>query len=440
MYCDECGKRLKDGVDFCYRCIAKNDDVIRDCAVCENPIEEDFHVYLTPNPETAVCSLCDKTINTLITPEEDEQDKNVAYSYLNSFFNDLKNKETKKYLNEKLKEYEQEEHKFPDIPDVKTPKIRRRIILTHKVKSKFIFTFLILFYYFVLGCFFVGFKLIHIEENYMSEESYYMYGYRQYETLEQANTATLEASGTAVFILYIHITSILFFFSRIYQNISLLAHGARKIIMQEEREFLIPLFDEVYEEVIKENPKTNKNIRPYIIDSLNVESFAVGNAIVISKGIVDSFTEEEIKSVLAHEFAHISNHYTTILLFIQASLIFLTLMINLYKFLTTPKKIIIKQKKDADYSTAAVQSNHFIFDFLFFIPTFFFQALFAVGKRSNEFYADEFASKLGYGEALKSVLKAIYEIELTRKLSFMERLMNAHPPTPERISRLEQFN
>lgn len=108
MYCDECGQKLRNGIDFCDKCIAKNDEVDRNCSICKNPIEEEKRTYLTSNVETAICSTCSMQINIFIDIEEDEQEKIIAYSYLNSFFNEITNEETKFFLKEKFDKYRHE--------------------------------------------------------------------------------------------------------------------------------------------------------------------------------------------------------------------------------------------------------------------------------------------------------------------------------------------
>ncbi len=83
----------------------------------------------------------------------------------------------------------------------------------------------------------------------------------------------------------------------------------------EEQEKLLPLFEEVYEEVRKEYPKVNKEIKLYIDSDMNINAYAVGsNTITITRGAYLSLRDAEIKGIFAHEFAHIIHGDTFLLL------------------------------------------------------------------------------------------------------------------------------
>lgn len=303
-------------------------------------------------------------------------------------------------------------------------------------RTNLILILVILFYYLTLFNFFNRYHLIYIyKTDKMTEEEYRLYGYRDYDSFADTNKWKMWLSEPAKMILFIHAISIVFFFGKIYESILIaFVHGARKIMMEDEF-YILELFQEVYDEAIKEKPKISKKIKLFIIDSMNIEAYAFSNTILITKGAINTLSNDEIKGVLAHEFGHLSNLFQKLLLFVKASLFFGSLLITIYKFLRKNIDIAIEGKNDI-YSVT-VQSSFFIVDILFAIPIFIFQFFFAIGRRENEYYADEFAFTIGYGEELKSVLKIIYQMELTKKLSVMDRLMNSHPLTPERIANIE---
>ena len=84
-----------------------------------------------------------------------------------------------------------------------------------------------------------------------------------------------------------------------------IVEGARKIQTKEEKDYLLPLFDEVYENAKKENSKLSDGIKLYITDDMFPNAFAMGRkTIAVTKGAIETFNQEELKGVIAHEFGH----------------------------------------------------------------------------------------------------------------------------------------
>lgn len=91
--------------------------------------------------------------------------------------------------------------------------------------------------------------------------------------------------------------------------------GARPLATQKDKDYLLPLFQSVYDEVLELNPKTSKKIKLYIAEDYTVNAFAVGrNTIVLNRGAIEGFSEEQLKGVIAHEFGHLSHGDTKALL------------------------------------------------------------------------------------------------------------------------------
>ena len=83
--------------------------------------------------------------------------------------------------------------------------------------------------------------------------------------------------------------------------------GSRSIKTQEEKNKLLPLFDDVYKSVLRDNPNVNKKIKLYIEDNININAYALGtSSIIITRGSMEQLTNEEIKGLFAHEFGHIA--------------------------------------------------------------------------------------------------------------------------------------
>ena len=92
-------------------------------------------------------------------------------------------------------------------------------------------------------------------------------------------------------------------------------NNIREVQTREEKEYLLPIFEEVYQNAKEKSPRLNKNIKLYIDDSLTVNAFALGrNTIAVTRGAIATFSEDELKGILAHEFGHHVNGDTKALL------------------------------------------------------------------------------------------------------------------------------
>jgi heat shock protein HtpX len=408
MYCAECGEELRNNMNFCNKCgtevnSRKNRKNNRECSVCGSSIEDGFYICLTRTPETRICMACDKELDTLTDKKENEQNRFIAYNYFKNFMEQIKNDETKVYLNIKLNEYEQD-NKEKDQEEPENADAYANGYAIKFIKTNFLLFLISFFYSFTLSYCLVSAKL----------------------------------TSLLWFIIIVQTILVMFLLSKTGETfMRTTVYNARELL-EDEKNYLMPLFEEVYQEAIKHNPHINRNIRLYIIDDLEIQAYVLGsNTIMITCGAINSLNREEIKGILAHEFGHISNHFPKILIIVQTSMWIVSAFLAVYKLLSRIIKHMIKVREE-QYGTITVNLIGFLLDSLFVIPIFIFQFIFSMGRRSNEFYADEFAEEIGYGEELTSALKLLNKIELTGKLSFKERLLNSHPPTPERIARLER--
>lgn len=91
--------------------------------------------------------------------------------------------------------------------------------------------------------------------------------------------------------------------SPIGEGILRFIYGLRETKTNKDKEHLFPLFMEVYD-TIKENENyTNSKIKIYIDNSMTVNAYAIGRrTIAITKGAMQSLTDNQIKGLFAHEF------------------------------------------------------------------------------------------------------------------------------------------
>lgn len=91
--------------------------------------------------------------------------------------------------------------------------------------------------------------------------------------------------------------------------------GAKPIQTQQDKDYLLPIFEEVYQEAKKFSPNLNQDITLYVTDSMTVNAFAVGRkTIAVTRGAVNTFSSDELKGILSHELGHMANGDTKALL------------------------------------------------------------------------------------------------------------------------------
>lgn len=228
--------------------------------------------------------------------------------------------------------------------------------------------------------------------------------------------------------------------------------GARKIMTNQEAEFLYPLFYSVYQDAIKTNPSISRNIKLYIDETPEINGFAIGsNTIAITRGAMETLDEQEICGLLAHEFGHISNGDTKVLLIYTLgngilSILFLAITYIIHIFV-----ILLTWITFFDYKNNIEGSSILLCillpiiimkKFLGTIISFFgflFGLIISFARRQHERQADYFAFQSGNGNNLLRLLYTLQAINLNNKLPLLERLKSSHPIIPKRIMYLEQW-
>ena len=221
--------------------------------------------------------------------------------------------------------------------------------------------------------------------------------------------------------------------------------SARPLRTNEELEYLQPLFEEVYENALEENPKLSKEIKLYIIDVMFVNAFAMGRkTIAVTKGAIETFSQEELKGVLAHEFGHISHGHTKALLLTVVGNFILSFFVFLFRTFIKIMGFISSIFASTSPAMLIVNIINWIFSILFEITFFLFiylgQIILSLNSRSNEYQADSFAYEIGFGEELTQSLYLLQKINMTQKMTLKEKLTSSHPHLAQRIERLENMN
>jgi heat shock protein HtpX len=220
--------------------------------------------------------------------------------------------------------------------------------------------------------------------------------------------------------------------------------NCRKPATEKEINYLSPIFEEVYQKAIEENPKLNKNIKLYIMDAMYVNAFAIGSkTIAVTQGAVETFSRDELKGIIAHEFGHINyGHTRALLLTYVGNMIFSALVFILHLIL------ILLQTISLIFTTRNIMNIIFylltsLFKALFLVSLFLFvnvgDIILAFNSRAKEKEADTFAHTVGFGKQLIQSLYILQKISMNKKAKLSERLKATHPHTAYRIQHLESL-
>ena len=242
------------------------------------------------------------------------------------------------------------------------------------------------------------------------------------------------------FTLIIYVVSIGLALSPLGEFVMRRLEGARPVETKKDIDYLMPLFEEVYDEAKARTPSLNKHIKLYISEAKYVNAFAIGRkTVMVARGAIESFSPEELKGAIAHELGHMASGDTTarlltivgngffsaIVLMCRAVIVFYELVIGLISkkyVLTIIISFIVKML------------------FSYTISAFLFvgSMILALNSRYREYLADDYAYQIGFGEGLKDMLYQINSLHMGGKRTIKQWLRASHPHTTARIARLEK--
>ncbi len=227
---------------------------------------------------------------------------------------------------------------------------------------------------------------------------------------------------------------IAFVSSNIAEGILRYANSVRRVATDTEKERLIPLFKEVYSRSLHRNKAIGKHIKLYIVDSMEVNAYIIGrNTLAVTRGAIETFNDEELKGVMAHEFGHINNFDGQITLLIEfCTTAFLWLFIGI-SFIFRFLEGLFQNNLIGDIFGIVRQIFELVVKFILFVWTLIISG----GSRKKEYKADMYAKNLGYGEQLKSALYILYNMEISDKKGLIKNLKRTHPILAYRIENLE---
>lgn len=242
-----------------------------------------------------------------------------------------------------------------------------------------------------------------------------------------------------VFVVYA--VSLIIGFSPLGEKLLRLLNRVRPLETKRETEYLQPLFDEVYERA-KEKNKHLRRIEICVIDNMTVNAIALGRkTIAVTKGAMQTFTEDELKAVIGHEIAHLVHGDTMASIYAivgNGILSVFVLLARLFLLLLDWIQSAIMGK----YSifSALMLLLRLYFEFCIWFLNFGLQVILSVNSRKNEFKADLFSYSIGYDSDMIEALYLLEKISLGDNSSIIQKMIASHPRITLRIKHLEEFD
>lgn len=207
---------------------------------------------------------------------------------------------------------------------------------------------------------------------------------------------------------------------------------------------LEPLFREVYEMARKENPMISEDVRIFMNDDMVPNAFATGRkTMCVTRGLLQ-YSDAEIKATLGHEFGHLAHKDTDRILVVAIGNTIISIIFMLIQIGIIIAHICV--------AIASIFSRHgFLIAIFNALVTFlslivlrglmkawtaFGVALCMKTSRENEFQADEFSYRLGYGNELCSLLGSFGD---EKPKGLFASLASSHPQSSARIDRLQKL-
>lgn len=216
--------------------------------------------------------------------------------------------------------------------------------------------------------------------------------------------------------------------------------GAKEIKRKDIKIRLIPLLEIVFEQSKARTPYMVNSIHLKIIHDQSPNAFAIGRrTICVTDGLLN-LSDEEIMAVFAHEVGHLAYQHSAIQLLIGGGNLFISgflLVVKIVCWIITGIFALV------GISTRSFWGGFFMTLFgsmsaaLIWLWTKFCMLFLMWSMRQNEFVADEYAYKLGYGTILASVLDR--HMCSAPESGLLKALYSTHPHSDDRVARLQDL-
>jgi len=229
-------------------------------------------------------------------------------------------------------------------------------------------------------------------------------------------------------------------FSPLGEKLLRLTEQIRKLEVRREKEFLQPIFDEVYGKAKQKNADLGK-IELCIVEKMEINACAIGkHTVALTKGAIETFGEDELKALLAHEIAHIVHGDTIATLYAVVGNGLFTAFILLNKGFLFLVDLVTLIATRSGLARIILLLTRYSFELMILLFMFLMQAVIAINSRKNEFRADQYAFELGYGEELIECFYVLEKIQMGDNRKLIKKMTASHPRITARIGKLEDLS
>lgn len=216
--------------------------------------------------------------------------------------------------------------------------------------------------------------------------------------------------------------------------------GAKEIKRKDIKIRLIPLLEIVFKQAKSRTPYMVNAIRLKIIHEQLPNAFAIGRrTICVTDGLLN-LSDEEIMAVFAHEVGHLAYQHSAIQLLIGGGNLFISgflLIIKIICWIITGIFAIVGISTKRFWGRLFITLFGSLSAVLIWLWTKFCMLFLMWSMRQNEFVADEYAYKLGYGAILASVLDR--HMCSAPENGLLKALYSTHPHSDDRVARLQDL-
>ena len=235
-----------------------------------------------------------------------------------------------------------------------------------------------------------------------------------------------------------YVISLAVMFSPLGEKILRALEHVRKLETKREKEYLQPIFDEVLEQAKHHDWGEVGDIKLCIVEQMAVEALAIGkHTVAVTKGAVETFSEDELKALIAHEIGHILHGDTTARLYTIVGNGLFTVFVLITRAFIFLVDLLQSMFSRSGFVKVIVICTRFTFNLIILAISFLLQIALAVNSRENEYRADHYAYMLGYGEEMVEALYLLEKINLGDNSGPIQKMLAEHPRVTSRIERLE---
>lgn len=239
-----------------------------------------------------------------------------------------------------------------------------------------------------------------------------------------------------LFGLGVYIISLAIALSPIGEWILRFQNGCKKLRDPDIKNRIQPLFDEVYKRAKEIDPSIPDGVELFICYSDEPNAFATGRkTICLNLGFLN-YSDEEIKAVFAHELGHLAHKDTDLILLIAVGNLIITIFFVIYRFCMTIALTFIGMFSEGIFGFLEALIIDLILAGMMWLWTKLGVVLVMHSSRQNEYLADEFAAKCGYGAEMVDVLNT-FRGKCFKK-GLWASLAESHPEALDRIAVLKE--